>query len=196
MVKKVKTFFSKRAKIWDKIHKPCDFSTALKISLIPKNTQRKTVLDVGCGTGIMLPFLIARFKKVFACDISPEMVKIARKKYPLAEIYTIDFEKKHFFPHNFFDVVIIYNAFPHFAGPLSACYEAFRILKNGGLLIISHSLIRKEINRIHKKAGKAVEKDLLPDDNAFKIILSNSGFRNITIREEEDFIITAIKKYN
>ncbi len=37
----------------------------------------KTVADLGCGTGPLLPYLAARFRRVIALDFAPEMLKQA-----------------------------------------------------------------------------------------------------------------------
>jgi SAM-dependent methyltransferase len=50
----------------------------------------RTLLDVACGTGkSFLPFL-ARGYEVTACDISPEMVELARLKAPGVEPFVAD----------------------------------------------------------------------------------------------------------
>lgn len=190
---KIKDFFSKRAPSWDKNHRANDFISALKVSLIAGNPDKKKVLDVGCGTGIMLPFLLARFKEVSACDISPDMVRIAAKKYPLAEVKTLDFEKSSFYKENYFDVIVIYNVFPHFSDPLKACRRSADLLKKGGLLIIAHSLNRKKLGIVHARAGGVVGNHTLAEDGKLREILSSSGFRKIKISEKEDFILTAFK---
>jgi len=125
----IKSFFSNRAKNWDKIHKHNDFTTAFKVSLIAKKNKGKRVLDVGCGSGIMIPFLLAQFQDVHALDISPEMTRIAAKKYPLCAVKTFDFEKKSFYPPAYFDSIVIYNAFPHFKKPELVLKNAFYLLK-------------------------------------------------------------------
>ena len=52
--------------------------------------RRRTLLDVACGTGkSFLPFL-ARGYEVTACDISPEMVELARLKAPGVEPFVAD----------------------------------------------------------------------------------------------------------
>jgi SAM-dependent methyltransferase len=40
----------------------------------------KTVADLGCGTGPLLPYLVGRFGKVFALDFAPAMLAQARKR--------------------------------------------------------------------------------------------------------------------
>ena len=42
----------------------------------------RSALDLACGTGLSTAPLIARGYSVLACDISPEMVRIARDKFP------------------------------------------------------------------------------------------------------------------
>ncbi|GAB4033481.1 MAG: methyltransferase domain-containing protein [Elusimicrobiota bacterium] len=191
---KIKDFFSKRANSWDENHRVNDFITALKVSLIARNPEEKRVLDIGCGTGIMLPFLLARFREVSACDISPDMVRIAAKKYPLAKVRTLDFEKKSFYRDDYFDVIVIYNAFPHFSDSLKVCQRSAALLKKGGLVIIAHSLNRKKLGIIHARAGGVVGNHTLAEDRELREILSLSGFGKIKIAEKEDFILTAFKK--
>lgn len=40
----------------------------------------KTVIDLGCGTGPLLPRLVPRFAKVLALDFAPGMIKRARQR--------------------------------------------------------------------------------------------------------------------
>ena len=54
------------------------------------------VLDVACGTGVMIPYYLEReAASVTAVDISPEMIRIARSKFPQEEVRLIcgDIEK-------------------------------------------------------------------------------------------------------
>jgi SAM-dependent methyltransferase len=41
---------------------------------------RKTVIDLGCGTGPLLPFLVGRFERVIALDFAPGMIERARER--------------------------------------------------------------------------------------------------------------------
>lgn len=41
---------------------------------------QKTVADLGCGTGVLLPHLVERFGSVIALDFAPAMIALARKR--------------------------------------------------------------------------------------------------------------------
>ena len=76
------------------------------------------VLDVACGTGVLIPDYLQRgAAQVTAIDISPEMARIAREKFPQENVTVLcgDAEQAHF-PAPF-DCIVIYNAFPHFPEP-------------------------------------------------------------------------------
>jgi SAM-dependent methyltransferase len=45
-----------------------------------RDAERKTVADLGCGTGTLLPRLIGRFAAVIALDFAPGMLKSARER--------------------------------------------------------------------------------------------------------------------
>ncbi len=44
------------------------------------NPGRKTVVDLGCGTGPLLPHLLERFGRVIALDFAPAMLALARER--------------------------------------------------------------------------------------------------------------------
>jgi SAM-dependent methyltransferase len=44
------------------------------------DAQRKTVADLGCGTGPLLPYLVGRFGRVIALDFAPGMIEHARRR--------------------------------------------------------------------------------------------------------------------
>ena len=53
----------------------------------------KTILDVGCGFGDIVPFISAKAKhfKYTGVDLLPEFIEVARKKYPKHEFIIRDY---------------------------------------------------------------------------------------------------------
>lgn len=64
-----------------------EFIEKLKIS----NPKDLIVIDIGCGTGAFSIHAAKYFKKVYAVDVSKEMLKIASEKSTAADIANIEF---------------------------------------------------------------------------------------------------------
>ena len=96
------------------------------------------LLDVGCGTGKSFLPLLERGFDVTACDISPEMVELARHKSGArADVYVADMRRLPVFGE--FDLITcIDDAINHLLDP-GEVYEAFANMREnlapGGLLI-------------------------------------------------------------
>ena len=96
------------------------------------------VLDVGCGTGILLPILRESMNgdgHVVALDLSGEMLKRALSKGQPAVYVQGDAESLPL-PEGVFDWVICNAVFPHFPDKPRALAELRRVLRTGGYLVI------------------------------------------------------------
>ena len=49
------------------------------LAAVPR-AKRKTVADLGCGTGPLLPYLVERFERVIAVDFAPAMIEGAKER--------------------------------------------------------------------------------------------------------------------
>ena len=102
-------------------------------------------------------------------DISPEMVRIARSKYPedkvavcCGDVEELDFDKQ-------FDCIVIYNAFPHFPNPRLLIATLADLLKEGGRLTIAHGMSREAIDGHHKGSASKVSNGLMTADSLKKL---------------------------
>ncbi len=117
------------------------------------------VLDVACGTGVLFPDYLQRgVASLTAIDISPEMVKIARKKFPQLKILCGDVETAEF--EHPFDAVVIYNAFPHFPEPARLIGRLAKWVRPGGRLTVAHGMSRAKLLRHHSGSASRVSLDL------------------------------------
>ena len=98
---------------------------------IDKNDK---ILEVGCGSGNLLRSI--ECDNISGLDISPGMVKEAKKTCPKGEFVVGDAEKLPF-NNNSFDKVIISEVLYYLPNLDKAIHEAFRVLKPNGVLLIT-----------------------------------------------------------
>lgn len=123
------------------------------------------VLDVACGTGVLFPDYLARGASVTGIDISPEMARIAAEKFagePRVQVLCGDVEEAVFSQP--FDVVMVYNAFPHFPDPARLIARLGRLVKPGGRLSVAHGMSREAIDSHHSGAAHRVSNGLMHED--------------------------------
>lgn len=148
--RQIKAFFDGLAEDWDKNdgHDYKKISRLLSQIGIKKGDK---ILDVACGTGVISQQLYARSKEqVVAIDLSKKMIDEAKKK-------NIDENKVLFMNVDFyemsmngFDVIVIFDAYPHFLDLNSLKDSLLYCLKDGGKVCIFHDLGRKMLHDHHK----------------------------------------------
>jgi ubiquinone/menaquinone biosynthesis C-methylase UbiE len=147
-----------------------------------------TILDVGGGTGILLPLLYNAAGdrgKIVSLDIAEEMLRQARNNGHQSNIDFIHADVAAIpFSDEIFDLVICYSCFPHFPAKLKALAEMARVLRNRGRLAICHTASRQTINELHKSVGNVVENDTIPDEATMRDMLTASGLKTIEVRDE------------
>ena len=108
------------------------------IASLLRHHPYRTLLDVGCGTGFLLELLSAqRSAEYHGLDLSEEMLRMAEKKQIPGVSFTAGSAEALPFASETFDVVTCSQSFHHYPHPEKAMAEAFRVLKPGGLYILS-----------------------------------------------------------
>ena len=155
-------------------------------------TESIDILDIGCGTGVLFPYYLERnVKSITAVDLSPEMVKIAKSKFPQAEIICDDAESISF--DRQFDVIMIYNAFPHFPNPNALIENLSKAIKPNGRISIAHGMSKKELDDIHMKSAGKVS-NILPECEELKKMLEPYFNVDIMISNDKMYQVTGTKK--
>jgi ubiquinone/menaquinone biosynthesis C-methylase UbiE len=139
------------------------------------------VLDIGSGTGVLLPFLIAELGdegKIVALDFSAEMLCQAQAKnfppivsFAQADVLAIPLAD------NSVNLAICNSVFPHFNDKVKALREIARVLKNNGRLVICHTMSRAMINQLHQSVGGVIANDLLPPEFQLRGLIKQAGFK-------------------
>ena len=129
------------------------------------------ILDVACGTGVMFNYYLSRgVACVTGIDISPEMAKIAAKKYEhetRVQVICDDVEE-HAFDRKF-DRIVVYNAFPHFPYPKRLIKILAGLLKEDGRLTVAHGMSREVIDNHHCGDASKVSNGLMTAENLKRI---------------------------
>jgi len=184
-----KTYFNNAANDWDRRFYTPELLAFLE-NLIPTFGLKpgQDVLDVGTGTGLLIPFLLQAIGpsgSITTIDYAEKMVQICRSKY--AHIKNVSFELQDVealdLPAESFDAVTCFGLFPHLENKEQSLYHMNRVLKPGGKLIIAHALSSAEI-QAHHRVSSAVAHDLLPETHEMRRLLTSTGFIDISIEDE------------
>lgn len=158
-------FFDNIASKWDSMeHRstPAKINEILDIVGVGEGWD---VLDLGTGTGVLVPYLSERVGpkgSVLGIDLSDGMLREARRKY--GNLGNVMFEKRDFeaspLPGRY-DLIMMYCVYPHLQRPYETLGRLVEDnLKPGGRIIIGFPSDEKFINSIH--AEKKVDHDHLP----------------------------------
>ncbi|HWQ62272.1 MAG TPA: class I SAM-dependent methyltransferase [Negativicutes bacterium] len=191
-----KTFFNNLAADWDNMPQP-DQKKLTHIAARLQLHAGQAVLDVGTGTGVMLPFLregIGPDGTLIAVDIAEKMIAKASEKYAsLARFQTADVAALPFADGSF-DRVICYSAFPHFPDKEMALREMARVLKPTGAIFVAHSAGREHVNHFHHSLKSFVSHDHLPDDEEMRRLGTATGCEADFIENSQDYYILQLRK--
>jgi SAM-dependent methyltransferase len=109
------------------------FEAVLDAAEVGEGTR---LLDVGCGTGMLLQLAVERGAVPAGIDVTPELLAIARDRLPGADLREGDMETLPWDDASF-DAVTGVNAFQFAGDPGKALAEAARVLRPGGTLVAS-----------------------------------------------------------
>ena len=149
------------------------------------------VLDVACGTGVLFPDYKKLGADVTGIDISPEMVKIAKEKFPEAEVVCGDVLDFSFSEK--FDAVMIYNAFPHFAEPGKLIEKLSLLLKGSGRISIAHGISEKELAECHSGSAKNVSVPLVKKEVLAQMLEPYFDV-DVLISDDRMYMVSGVKK--
>lgn len=187
------SFFDRIAPSWDRRIQRRDTQSAERLVKRIPICAGDAVLDVGSGTGIMIPFYRSKgARDITAMDSSPVMTGILAEKFPGLKIRCQSFLEP-VRERASKDKVVIFNAFPHLSNFEKAFVNAWDYLKDRGMLVIAHSMSREELNDLHRRKHE-VRRDVLPDGDYFHLKLIEYGFSGILVEDGfKGFTVMACK---
>ena len=187
-------FFDSLAEDWDShmIRNEEVINTILDHSHVRREAD---VLDVACGTGVLIgDYLKREVNSVTAIDISPKMAAIADSKFkkdPRVRVICADATEQAF--GRLFDVIIVYNAAPHF-DDLKQLITALAVwLKPQGRLTIAHGMSRQALNRHHSNLSASLKRELPPKEQLAELMAETLQVETV-ISDDRMYLVTGLKK--
>lgn len=97
------------------------------------------LLDVGCGPGVMVGDLVTRGFDLYGVDISERMIEECRSRFPQLDAgrFSVGRVQDLRFPSESFDVVLCVGVVEYLEDDGEAIREMARVLKPGGVAIIT-----------------------------------------------------------
>ena len=193
-------FFDHLADQWDEFYETDRVLPLLKDGLRSfKVDPKEQVIDLGCGTGVLLGCLLEHLDQdgaVTAVDISGRMIEKAKAKHQDDRVRFLVADAARIpVPDASADRVLCFSAWPHFPDPDAVIRELLRILKPGGRLHVWHVDSRHKINDIHKHAHHSVSADMLEPAERLAERMRSAGMSVEDRRDDQDsYLVTARKE--
>jgi ubiquinone/menaquinone biosynthesis C-methylase UbiE len=190
-------FFNTRAATWDENVAEKDPSRLEAILARMDIQPGSTVLDVGTGTGVFVPYLLRKIGEhgqLICLDFAESMLAIARAKQFSGNIsYICSDITDSGLPDGAFDAVVCYSVFPHFEDKPKIMGEIYRVIKPRGRLFIAHTSSRQAINEIHRGLSEVCD-HVFPENEELEKMLTGVGFKDIYISDgRESYFFRAVK---
>ena len=118
-----------------------------------KPSREDVILDVGAGTGVIANKVSTSCDEIFALEPNPDRVDYTHRKFPEVKSFVGAAENIQF-PESYFTKIYAMNSFHHFENQDQAVSEFERILKPGGLVLVSEITAKSVISKIEKSLSK------------------------------------------
>ena len=152
----------------------------------------ETVLDVGTGTGALIP-QIQNYRpgRIVACDLSGKMLDQVAERYPAVERHQCDICDLALAAESV-DVVFMNGMYGNIADKAKALKNIVRMLRPGGRVVISHPEGRGYVERLVRQEPFPIT--ALPTEDEARSFLGSFGLRVRQYTDEEKLlIIVAVK---
>ena len=166
-----------------------------RIVAAPAIRPGEVVLDVGTGTGALIP-QIRRYRPggLFACDLSPRMLEQVARRYSEVERHLCDVRELAL-PDGAVDVVFMNGMYGNIIDKEGALSNLVRMLAPGGRVVISHPEGRGFVAQLDRAAPFPIT--ALPSEAEARSFLGSFGLTSTRyVDEEKLFIALALRAPN
>lgn len=158
----------------------------------------RRILDVGCGTGILLPFLL-NICPAATCfvelDFAEEMLRENSRKFGERRVWRVCADAQALpFPDGYFDLVLCFGVVPHLPDLNSALREQLRVLRPSGVFSVGHIMGSQKLNAFHRSLGEPICHDTLPPAESLAARLVRLGAMPAAVGENPDWYFVQAAK--
>jgi ubiquinone/menaquinone biosynthesis C-methylase UbiE len=193
-------FFNHHANSWNSTDTRQKMESLEKIFQQIDPGVQEVVLDLGCGTGILVPILLnhtSESGKVIEFDFSLEMLKQNKYQCHLEDQRLVRLNgDAHYLPFvsERFTFLACFAVLPHLYRPVEVYRELFRVLRREGKLLILHLMGSEQLNHFHSQAGEEIKHDYLPPAKIVAGQIEAEGFDILQVQEREDLYLILARK--
>lgn len=149
----------------------------LLLGVTSSDYEGKEVLDAGCGTGEYSCWYARRGANVTAVDLSEPSLNVGRKFAAKENLSSVTFMNQSVlqleFPDSSFDYVYSMGVLHHTPDPYRGFCELCRVLRPGGVLIVS---VYNRFGRLRHNLKQAIVRTLAGDDPDRRVALAKKLF--------------------
>jgi len=109
----------------------------LKAYVLAADMVKGDLLEVGCGEGRGIDWLLPKIKSYTAIDKIEPVIEGLRKKYPAAKFYSGNIPPLSVFADNSFDSIVSFQVIEHIKNDSLFLQEIQRVLKPGGIALLT-----------------------------------------------------------
>lgn len=153
----------------------------------------KNVLDVACGTGVISSYLSRNNDQVIAIDMSSKMIEVAKTIHFEKNITFLNKDFYNFKSDELFDLIVIFNAYPHFLDKNLFVESLKRLLTKNGRVFILHDASKDVINMCHSNISHYISVKLKPVEEESIVFLNDFNIKRV-IDNDNSYMIDLIKK--
>jgi len=184
--------FNELVDVFDTLQPPEVMARLAEIVAAAGLSEGEVVLDVGTGTGVLIPLIESYHPStIFACDLAEKMLERVAQEHPEVQTYRADIALLSL-PSDSVDVIFMNAVYGNIADKPSACRNATRMLRGGGRLVVSHPEGRAFVDQLRDATDLFVES--LPTRKEFEMILVPLGLDVTTYRDEPKLYLMMAKK--
>jgi len=156
--------------------------------------EKINVLDVGFGSGVLIPFINKTFvnSNIHGIDLSQVQLNNLKERHPDVETHLGDISE--FSSEDDFHLIICNACFGNFFSQQDGMNRMTEILAENGFIVISHPLGASFVAKLHSQDAKTVAHHLPVREDEIDQLCSSNG---LTVREfinEELFYLLILQK--